>query len=841
MSELRPYQQKALEDLRESLRTGHRRPLLVMPTGSGKTHVAGAMIRSAVDKGNTVMVLAPRRELVYQTCDHLHDAGVEHSVLMAGHHHSIVAPVQVVSIPTLYKRLEDRTAAPPFAQLLFIDEAHLSISPSTLRVLGEYADRPVVGMTATPARKDGRGLGGVYDDLIEGPSVRELMDAGHLVPANYYCPSEVDLAGIKMQAGDYNQRQLGNRMNDPVLIGDTVTEWCRICPDRSTVVFAVNVEHSKHLTERFRDVGVAAEHLDATTPLDERRGIFARVRSGETQVVCNVDVYCLDDQTEILTRRGWAGIDDIEWTDDIANWSEGVVRFTMPDDIIKRPRRPGERMVTMETRQRSIRVTESHLMLYRTKRGGGWQKDWARNLVGRRLELPVNGQQVGPGVPLTIDECWFVGFWLGDGSASKNPSGSTVWSVSQALCYPRIIDKFDEVVVAVAIDCRRRVQAIRGNGHDQVRWTFPRGTGHGAQQRHGVEHLRRYLDKVGGDWILDLSRQQFMALLEGLHAADGLHGQDWELPRASRIACANESLMTWMQMGCVVNGVSARLTKLPSCQPGHSDQWSLYFNTGKVSRQTGRPQDGFQFEEGWREERVWCVSVPDKNIIARRNGIVTVMGNTYGVDIPRLSCCVIARPTKSLVRYLQGAGRVLRPAEGKEDTIIIDHGGVVDELGFVDDERAWHLGDGPASLPKARQPTVKQPAAITCPECKCIFRARPICPSCGKVMGERYQRAISAVDRELEQVVDRDERRPADWSDLEKRQFFMELVSMGWERGYKPGWPGAMYKERFGEWPPREWRSFGAKVPTPKTRSWVKSRQIAYYKRKQKEEKRATG
>lgn len=293
MATLRPYQSQAVEDLRASLAQGHRAPCLVMPTGSGKTHVAAHLIRACVDKGNRAVFLAPRRELIYQTSEKLAGVNVNHGVLMAGEPRSLYPEVQVGCIPTMYRRcIADERLPLPKANLVLVDEAHLSIAKTARAIIDAYVDQGavVIGLTATPCRADGAGLGQIYDDLVEGPSVATLIDQNHLVPVRYFVGQKPDLEGVKVQAGDYNQRELGERANRVELIGDVVQNWARIARDRQTFVFAVNVAHSMALCSEFRALGISAEHLDGQTARDERAAILERLRTGETQVLTNCEV-----------------------------------------------------------------------------------------------------------------------------------------------------------------------------------------------------------------------------------------------------------------------------------------------------------------------------------------------------------------------------------------------------------------------------------------------------------------------------------------------------------------------------------------------------------------------
>ena len=296
---LRPYQQKAIDDLRSAIFHGSKRPLLTAPTGSGKTRTAAEIVRLGLAMGRKVLFLAPRRELIHQAVRAFSELGITADPIMAGEKRMLTADMAVASFDTLNARLRRNAQNLPEAQLVIVDEAHLSIAPSRQKILQAYVNRgaTVVGLTATPARGDGRGLCELYNALVLGPSVRELTDLGFLVEARYFAPSAPDLAGIKLDAnGDYRESELGGVMDRVKLVGDVVDNWQRLAPDRRTVVFATNCAHSRHLTEAFTARGVAAEHLDGETPNDERAAILARVASGKTQVLCNVFVasYGLD-------------------------------------------------------------------------------------------------------------------------------------------------------------------------------------------------------------------------------------------------------------------------------------------------------------------------------------------------------------------------------------------------------------------------------------------------------------------------------------------------------------------------------------------------------------------
>lgn len=291
----RPYQIKAIADLRASVASGHRAPVLVMPCGLGKTIVAANLILGAVNKGRKVIFLAPRRELVFQTSEKLTALGIQHGIMMAGERPSFTADVQVASVPTLFARyfkgaegLIPREL--PQAELIIIDESHANMSAMTTQILAAYPKAVRIGLTATPARADGRGLGEHYDDMVLGPSVADGTDMGMLVPLRYFGAEKADLSKVRMQAGDYHKTDLGEAMNKPKLVGDVVQNWLRLCPDRLTVVHAVNRAHAKALQEEFIRAGVSAGYIDGETPTEERHQIFASMVGGVMRVLCSVEV-----------------------------------------------------------------------------------------------------------------------------------------------------------------------------------------------------------------------------------------------------------------------------------------------------------------------------------------------------------------------------------------------------------------------------------------------------------------------------------------------------------------------------------------------------------------------
>lgn len=266
--------------------------MLQMPTGSGKTELAKQIIENATSKGKRVFFTCPRIELIKQTSARFLKYGIDHGVIQANHVMTAPdKPVQVCSIQTLNRRLWNNF------DLIIIDEAHGAAAPIYRKYLARRQPDGyiMIGLTATPYT---RGLGAhahevngpLFEELIVGATIRELIDQGYLVDVEVWAPSEPDLSGIKTVAGDYEEKALAERTNRPDLVGDVVKHWLRLANNGRTICFAVNIAHSKAIVEQFVAAGVAAEHIDAYTPDAERDEILGRLRAGETRVVSNVSL-----------------------------------------------------------------------------------------------------------------------------------------------------------------------------------------------------------------------------------------------------------------------------------------------------------------------------------------------------------------------------------------------------------------------------------------------------------------------------------------------------------------------------------------------------------------------
>lgn len=287
MFTLRPYQNTLIERARANFLVGKRSQLLVLPTGGGKTVCFSYMAGRAVEKNLRVWILAHRVELLDQISRTLTSFGVSHGVIAPGYISDRRRPVQVASVFTLARRLERYD--PP--DLIIVDEAHHAISASTWgRVITAFPGAKLLGVTATPIRLSGEGLGDLFQTMVQGPTMRELIELGALSPYRLFAPAGVDLAGVHTRMGDFVRGEIEAAMDKPSITGDAVTHYKKLAPGRRAVAFCVSVEHAVHVAEQFRAAGIPAQAIDGAMDRTLRSQVLASFASGEIRVLASCDL-----------------------------------------------------------------------------------------------------------------------------------------------------------------------------------------------------------------------------------------------------------------------------------------------------------------------------------------------------------------------------------------------------------------------------------------------------------------------------------------------------------------------------------------------------------------------
>jgi superfamily II DNA or RNA helicase len=285
--QLRDYQESAVQAVRDSFRSGHKHTLLVSPTGSGKTVIFSYIAAGMARNNKRILIVAHRRELLKQISAALKKVGVAHAVMTGGYRGVPTANVVVASVFTLVKRIKGMQ---PF-DLIVGDEAHHFTPDSSWgKVVIGFPRARVLGVTATPERLDGKGLGQMFDDMVMGPTVAELTAQGFLSHAIVYAPSAPDLNGVGTRMGDYVQKQLEEAMVKTVITGSAVKHYGKYASGKKAIAFCVSVRHAKDVAAEFREAGYTASHIDGGMNEEERDGVLKAFEEGRVQVLTSCDL-----------------------------------------------------------------------------------------------------------------------------------------------------------------------------------------------------------------------------------------------------------------------------------------------------------------------------------------------------------------------------------------------------------------------------------------------------------------------------------------------------------------------------------------------------------------------
>lgn len=266
----------------------HKSILLCLPTGGGKSVCAADMIAGAYEKRTSCWFMVPRRELLRQVSATLEAFNIPHGIIGAGYAPNPFAIVNAVMAQTAARRLDKLT--PP--KILFVDECHV-FGGDVERIIAwvRAAGGWVIGMSATPWRSDGRGMGDIYEVMEQGPSVADLIENKRLASFRYFAPAPLDLSGIKTSKGDYAPGQLAEFMeSQTAIVGDTIKTWRETAQGRITVGFATSRKHAGIMTEAFKAAGIGSAMIDGTMDEAERKRVIRALARRDIDVLWSVSL-----------------------------------------------------------------------------------------------------------------------------------------------------------------------------------------------------------------------------------------------------------------------------------------------------------------------------------------------------------------------------------------------------------------------------------------------------------------------------------------------------------------------------------------------------------------------
>ncbi len=284
---LRKYQNSVISQARTALET-YDAPVLVLPTGAGKTVIFCEIAKKAINKGNNVLILVHRRELLKQASQKLAAINVDHGIIAAGFKPKD-SPIQVASVQTLVRRFETINWCP---SIIIIDEAHHAVAGSWHKILNHWSGAKRIGCTATPIRLDGRGLKDFFDLIIQGPSIPELVSQGYLCDHKVFStPIIPDLRKVRTRAGDYDIKQLDKVMTeDKTITGDAVEQYKKHADGLPAVAFCVSVHHAEVVKDSFIKAGYKAALITGDMKMEDRDQVIDDLTTGAIQILVSIDV-----------------------------------------------------------------------------------------------------------------------------------------------------------------------------------------------------------------------------------------------------------------------------------------------------------------------------------------------------------------------------------------------------------------------------------------------------------------------------------------------------------------------------------------------------------------------
>lgn len=325
---LRDYQVDSLKKIYNSWKSGCRAPLLVLPTGAGKTSTFVYLDSKLVESDKICWIVVHKDDLVMQTSDTLSKMGIEHGIIGAGFSECLFYKTQIVKIGTIGSKIKkklkgqrnkagnfdiDRYPKPDYT---IVDEAHHSVAGTWAEFLAYYSKTRVLGVTATPERLDGKMLGkysgGFYDDLIIGPTMKELVIRGFLEKQKYFTPCSIDEKSIKTKSnGDFDEKEAAKILDKPKIINNTVGWYSKISPYEPAIAFCCNVKHAEDTAKEFNDSGYKAVALVGSLTYKQKKDILEKLANGEIHVVTSCEIISEGTDvpnvsTVILMRPTWS-------------------------------------------------------------------------------------------------------------------------------------------------------------------------------------------------------------------------------------------------------------------------------------------------------------------------------------------------------------------------------------------------------------------------------------------------------------------------------------------------------------------------------------------------------
>lgn len=275
MFKLHNYQQELVKKTRQAYTNGYKAPCVVAPCGAGKSVIISDIARMTTSKGNRVLFLVHRKELIDQIKGTFQKNNVNLDLVQFG------------MVQTIVRRL-DKISKP---NLIITDENHHGLAKSYRKIYDHFSDVLRLGFTATPIRLNGSGLGDINDILIEEVDASWLIENNYLSPYKYYAPKLIDITKLKLNSlKEFSSTSIDQAMEDKTIYGDVIKHYKDLADGEQAIAYCHNVEASKYTAEQFQKHGINAVHIDGKTPKQERDELIQKFRDGEIKIITNCDL-----------------------------------------------------------------------------------------------------------------------------------------------------------------------------------------------------------------------------------------------------------------------------------------------------------------------------------------------------------------------------------------------------------------------------------------------------------------------------------------------------------------------------------------------------------------------
>lgn len=274
MFKLRSYQQETIDKVYQSMRSGHRRIVVQQPPRTGKTVIMAEIARKTTAKGNRVMFIIHRKEVLEQAIETFKLQGVDMNLTTMG------------MVQTLTRRINQLDKP----QLILVDEAHHALAKSYLNILDAFPNAYVLYFTATPIRTGHEQLDQIADDIVTGKSIKWLTDHHFLAPFHYYGLGDIDRSKLRKSNGDYSSESMDQAISHEIY-GHIVEQYQRLAKGKQAVVYCHSIESAKKITQQFEQAGITAAEVDGNTEVALRDELVQKFRDQKLTILVNVNLF----------------------------------------------------------------------------------------------------------------------------------------------------------------------------------------------------------------------------------------------------------------------------------------------------------------------------------------------------------------------------------------------------------------------------------------------------------------------------------------------------------------------------------------------------------------------